>query len=57
MAFYDCGFVSVQDTLTDLTWKHYYKDCLLEAAIDFIFGYGLTVFQIYLFNIELYKIG
>ncbi|CAM0875780.1 unnamed protein product [Alopecurus aequalis] len=45
VAFYDCGFVSVQDTLSDLTGKHYYKDCLLEGAIDFIFGYGISVFQ------------
>lgn len=44
-AFYECGFVSVQDTVSDLSGRHYYKNCVVQGAIDFIFGYGFTVFE------------
>lgn len=46
-AFYNCGFVGVQDTLSDLAGRHYYVGCVIDGAIDFIFGYGQTVFQVH----------
>lgn len=47
-SFYRCGFVSVQDTLSDLLGRHYYEGCYIEGAIDFIFGYGQSIFQVLL---------
>lgn len=44
-AFYRCGFIGVQDTLSDLTGRHYYKDCYIEGAIDFVFGFGQSIFE------------
>ncbi|KAL5654292.1 hypothetical protein ACJX0J_033611, partial [Zea mays] len=44
-SFYRCGFVSVQDTLSDLEGRHYYEGCYIEGAMDFIFGNGQSIFQ------------
>lgn len=43
MAFYNCRFRSFQDTwftTVNDTDRHYIKNCLLEGAIDYIFGSG-----------------
>nr|GMD83920.1 zinc finger CCHC domain-containing protein 10-like [Ipomoea batatas] len=40
-AFYHCNFSGVQDTLLDAMGRHYFKHCIIEGAIDFIFGAGL----------------
>ncbi|XP_019163039.1 PREDICTED: probable pectinesterase 55 isoform X2 [Ipomoea nil] len=45
MAFYDCGFYGVQDTLLDARGKHYFKRCIIEGAVDFIFGAGQSIFE------------
>ncbi|KAJ3685973.1 hypothetical protein LUZ61_015137 [Rhynchospora tenuis] len=44
-SFYRCSFVGIQDTLCDLSGRHYYKDCYIEGAIDFIFGQGQSIFE------------
>nr|GLL46959.1 probable pectinesterase 55 isoform X2 [Ipomoea trifida] len=45
MAFYDCGFYGMQDTLFDAMGRHYFKHCTIEGAIDFIFGAGQSIFE------------
>ncbi|XP_078442032.1 putative pectinesterase 29 [Wolffia australiana] len=44
-AFYDCGFVGYQDTLCDMSGRHYFKDCRIEGAVDFIFGIGRSIYD------------
>ena len=44
-SFYGCGFISVQDTLSDLLGRHYYENCYIEGSTDFIFGNGQSIFQ------------
>ncbi|XP_047326703.1 putative pectinesterase 52 [Impatiens glandulifera] len=44
-AFYNCGFIGIQDTLFDGPGRHYYKSCYIEGAEDFIWGYGQSVFE------------
>ncbi|XP_039050773.1 probable pectinesterase 29 isoform X2 [Hibiscus syriacus] len=43
--FYRCGFSSVQDTLWDATGRHYFKECHIEGAVDFIFGNGQSIYE------------
>ena len=45
-SFYECGFVGIQDTLTDLTGRHFFDGCYVEGAIDFIWGYGQSLYQV-----------
>lgn len=45
-AFYGCHFVSGQDTLYDHQGRHYFKDCYIEGSIDFIFGDGLSLYEV-----------
>ncbi|CAN1255782.1 Putative pectinesterase 11, partial [Linum perenne] len=37
-AFHDCRILSYQDTLLDDRGSHYYRNCYIEGAIDFICG-------------------
>ncbi|CAL0320939.1 unnamed protein product [Lupinus luteus] len=43
--FFDCSFIGFQDTLWDVEGRHYFKDCTIEGAIDFIFGYGQSYYE------------
>ncbi|CAF1726975.1 hypothetical protein YC2023_115395 [Brassica napus] len=43
--FYGCSFISVQDTLTDFVGRHYFKNCYIEGAIDFIWGGGQSIYE------------
>ncbi|XP_014618237.2 putative pectinesterase 52 [Glycine soja] len=43
-AFYNCSFIGFQDTLWDVEGRHYYKNCLIEGAVDFIWGSGQSYF-------------
>ncbi|CAN8241335.1 unnamed protein product [Cochlearia groenlandica] len=43
--FYGCNFISVQDTLADLLGRHYFQNCYIEGAIDFIWGNGQSIYQ------------
>ncbi|KAK4595429.1 hypothetical protein RGQ29_013762 [Quercus rubra] len=44
-SFYDCGFVGIQDTLTDLQGRHFFYNCYIEGAVDFIWGFGQSLYQ------------
>ncbi|KAL1552024.1 pectinesterase [Salvia divinorum] len=44
-AFYECGFYGLQDTLWDQSGRHYFKDCIIEGAVDFIFGAGQSIYE------------
>ncbi|MED6163291.1 hypothetical protein PIB30_078435 [Stylosanthes scabra] len=45
IAFYDCQFIGVQDTLFDSYGRHYYKGCYIQGGVDFIFGSAQTIFE------------
>ncbi|WCJ43067.1 Pectin lyase-like superfamily protein [Euphorbia peplus] len=45
VSFHECGFVGVQDTLTDALGRHYYKACYIEGATDFIWGQAQSFFE------------
>ncbi|XP_020589980.1 probable pectinesterase 29 [Phalaenopsis equestris] len=44
-SFYDCSFVGIQDTLCDLQGRHYFKNCQIVGAVDFIFGFGQSIYE------------
>ncbi|KAG7573859.1 Pectinesterase catalytic [Arabidopsis suecica] len=44
-AFYGCGFYGAQDTLLDDKGRHFFKDCIIQGSIDFIFGNGRSLYQ------------
>ncbi|CAF2089246.1 hypothetical protein BRARA_F02821 [Brassica rapa] len=44
-AFYNCGFLGLQDTLWDVQGRHLFKNCYIEGAIDFIFGSGQSIYE------------
>ncbi|XP_058084041.1 probable pectinesterase 29 [Magnolia sinica] len=44
-SFYECGFISLQDTLFDCMGRHYFYGCYIEGAIDFIFGTGQSIYE------------
>lgn len=45
-AFFECGFVGLQDTLFDGHGRHYFKSCYIEGAIDFIFGFAQSYYEV-----------
>lgn len=60
--FHMCGFVGFQDTLCDERGRHYFHSCYIEGAIDFIFGYGQSIYEVrntilLCFTIILRKVG
>ncbi|XP_058082699.1 putative pectinesterase 11 [Magnolia sinica] len=44
-AFYGCRIIAYQDTLFDDNGRHYYNNCYIEGAIDFICGNALSLFE------------
>ncbi|KAG8643918.1 hypothetical protein MANES_11G086200v8 [Manihot esculenta] len=44
-AFYGCRILSYQDTLLDDTGSHYYSNCYIEGATDFICGSAASIFE------------
>lgn len=44
-AFYECSIVGNQDTLFDEIGRHYYQNCYIEGAVDFIFGSSASLFE------------
>ncbi|KAI5443533.1 hypothetical protein KIW84_012253 [Lathyrus oleraceus] len=46
-AFYGCSFFGVQDTLYDHKGLHFFKNCFIEGAIDFIFGFGRSLYEVF----------
>ena len=53
-AFYSCGFLGLQDTLWDVQGRHYFSDCYIEGAVDFICGDGQSFYQV---KSSVFKIG
>lgn len=54
-ALIGCKFLGAQDTLYDHLGRHYYKDCYIEGSVDFIFGNGLSLFEvIHFFKINVF---
>lgn len=45
-AFYDCTFLGFQDTVYDYDGRHYFKNCTITGAIDFIFGNGQSIYEV-----------
>lgn len=45
-AFFDCGFLGVQDTLNDDSGRHYYHNCYIQGGVDFIYGNGQSIFEV-----------
>ena len=43
--FRDCRFLGWQDTLYAASGRQYYRDCLIEGHVDFIFGNAAAVFD------------
>ncbi|XP_073046196.1 probable pectinesterase 29 [Primulina eburnea] len=43
--FVDCAFIGYQDTLWDVQGRHYFKSCIIEGSIDFIFGSGQSIYE------------
>ncbi|XP_054824774.1 putative pectinesterase 52 [Prosopis cineraria] len=52
-AFLDCGFLGFQDTLWDVQGRHYFKNCYIQGAVDFIFGNGQSYFENCYVNVTL----
>ncbi|KAJ9171707.1 hypothetical protein P3X46_015031 [Hevea brasiliensis] len=44
-AFHDCAFLGIQDTLWDEKGRHYFSECYIEGAIDFIFGKAQSIYE------------
>ncbi|CAL5185643.1 unnamed protein product [Lathyrus oleraceus] len=44
-AFYHCEFYGVQDTLYDHKGLHYFKNCHIQGSVDFIFGFGRSLYE------------
>ncbi|KAJ3676306.1 hypothetical protein LUZ60_003718 [Juncus effusus] len=44
-SFYNCKFLGFQDTLCDFQGRHYFSQCLIEGAVDFIFGQAASVYD------------
>ncbi|KAH9316415.1 hypothetical protein KI387_025042, partial [Taxus chinensis] len=44
-AFYSCRFIGFQDTVLDDNGRHYFKNCFIEGAADFICGDGRSVYE------------
>ncbi|KAL1192359.1 putative pectinesterase 10 [Cardamine amara subsp. amara] len=44
-AFFQCIFISLQDTLSDGLGRHYFEKCYIEGAVDFIWGAGQSIYN------------
>eukprot|EP00475_Leptophrys_vorax_P041443 TRINITY_DN7815_c0_g1_i1.p1 TRINITY_DN7815_c0_g1~~TRINITY_DN7815_c0_g1_i1.p1 ORF type:complete len:429 (-),score=23.75 TRINITY_DN7815_c0_g1_i1:334-1434(-) len=45
VAFYDCTFLGYQDTLYATIGLQYYKNCIIQGRVDFIFGNAKALFH------------
>ncbi|XP_042474811.1 probable pectinesterase 55 [Macadamia integrifolia] len=44
-SFHGCSFFGFQDTLWDAKGRHYFKNCLIEGTVDFIWGSGQSIYE------------
>ncbi|KAL4375458.1 hypothetical protein HN51_009354 [Arachis hypogaea] len=52
-AFYNCKLLGFQDTICDDRHRHFFKNCLVQGTVDFIFGSGRSLYL----NTELRVLG
>ena len=45
IAFRDCRFLGFQDTILTNRGRHYFENCTITGAVDFIFGAGTAFFE------------
>jgi pectin methylesterase-like acyl-CoA thioesterase len=45
-SFFECGFMGFQDTLWDVSGRHYFKNCYIEGGVDFIWGNGQSIYEV-----------
>lgn len=45
-AFYNCTIDGGQDTLYDHKGLHYFKNCIIRGSVDFIFGFGRSLYTV-----------
>uniref|UniRef100_A0A0D9Y0F6 Pectinesterase n=1 Tax=Leersia perrieri TaxID=77586 RepID=A0A0D9Y0F6_9ORYZ len=45
VAFYNCTIAGGQDTLYDHKGLHYFKNCVIQGSVDFIFGFGRSLYE------------
>lgn len=45
-AFFNCSFYGSQDTLYDHKGMHYFNNCFIQGSVDFIFGYGRSLYEV-----------
>ncbi|KAI4305789.1 hypothetical protein L6164_029132 [Bauhinia variegata] len=43
-AFYSCKFMGIKDTLHDEQGRHFFKDCTIQGALDFIYGSAKSLY-------------
>ncbi|KAJ1412084.1 Pectinesterase, catalytic [Sesbania bispinosa] len=51
--FYNCKLFGFQDTICDDRNRHFFKNCLIQGTVDFIFGSGKSLYL----NTELRVLG
>jgi pectinesterase len=44
--FHSVAFLGLQDTLWDDEGRHYYTNCFIQGATDFIFGAGQSLYEV-----------
>ncbi|KAJ4976974.1 hypothetical protein NE237_002080 [Protea cynaroides] len=44
-SFHSCGFFGLQDTLWDQHGRHFFNQCYIQGAVDFIFGAGQSIYE------------
>lgn len=49
-AFYNSSFYGAQDTLYDHKGLHYFNNCFIQGSVDFIFGYGRSLYDVSLYS-------
>ncbi|KAJ4975144.1 hypothetical protein NE237_000250 [Protea cynaroides] len=50
-SFHLCGFFGLQDTLWDERGRHYFNQCYIQGAMDFIFGGGQSIYERCIVNV------
>ncbi|XP_016752437.1 putative pectinesterase 11 [Gossypium hirsutum] len=55
--FFGCRILSYQDTLLDDTGRHYYSNCYIEGAMDFIFENAASLFEVTYFSNQLLEVS
>ncbi|KAJ4845746.1 hypothetical protein Tsubulata_046277, partial [Turnera subulata] len=56
-AFFECAFIGMQDTLYDHRGRHHFRDCYIEGATDFIYGYGQSIYENCTISINIGKLA